>query len=347
MDKFIVINDPNDKFPVDDGDHDKFAEHAQPHYKYAVTEDSEALSEAHSPRHKYSVTEGSPESRFAEAKSPHHKFAVADAPHDGEQQGTPSKSGWSLRKKLVIGGVALVIILAVAIGLGVGLTQKKGGSDASQSTDEQGQQESDTSNGSQGGSGENQDNSGSDGGDSNSNDPDKPSQPGSWVPKIGDTFQVVITNPLRLNNDSDSSPDVNIFDIDLFDNSAETISSLTDNGRKVLCYFSAGTWEDWRDDKDYFDKKDLGKQLDDYEGEMYVNISSPSVRNIMKGRISRAAKAGCSGIDAAYVDSYVSDPSLTLTPPSHIHFTLLSEMIKLTKMPPDAKRQNRSEPHRR
>ncbi|KAI9167288.1 hypothetical protein HJFPF1_03414 [Paramyrothecium foliicola] len=332
MDKFIVVDDPNDKFAIVDDQQDKFAEHQQPHYKFAVTEESErAFAETHSPQYKYSVGEGSPQGRFVEAQIPHHKFTVENGSpvkdgakvEDGAQpESAPRKRRWPLWKILAVAGIALVIILALSIGLGVGLTQNKGEDNSSQPTDGQGQQDGGQSGGDSGNSGSDSggtsegDEGSSSGGGSNGNNSttNEPSEPSSWVPKIGDTFQMVIANSLRLNNDSDASPDVNIFDIDLFDNDSETISSLKSAGRRVLCYFSAGSWEEWREDKDYFDDDDLGSQLsDDYPGERYINISSPGIRNVMKGRISRAKQSGCDGIDAGYIDSYHSKNGLNLT----------------------------------
>jgi hypothetical protein len=41
-------------------------------------------------------------------------------------------------------------------------------------------------------------------------------------------------------------PDRQLYDIDLYDTPAKTIGDLKAVGRIVICYFSAGTWEDWR-----------------------------------------------------------------------------------------------------
>ena len=43
-----------------------------------------------------------------------------------------------------------------------------------------------------------------------------------------------------------------MYDIDLFDAPQEVIDQLNGDGRVVICYFSAGTYEDWRPDKDSF-----------------------------------------------------------------------------------------------
>jgi len=46
----------------------------------------------------------------------------------------------------------------------------------------------------------------------------------------------------------DTTVNVEIFDIDLFDVPQSTIDTLHARGSKVICYISAGTWENWRPD---------------------------------------------------------------------------------------------------
>lgn len=52
-----------------------------------------------------------------------------------------------------------------------------------------------------------------------------------------------------------------IYDIDLFDTSAVLIAQLQQQGRKVVCYFSAGSSEDWRSDFASFQAADMGNPL--------------------------------------------------------------------------------------
>ena len=47
-------------------------------------------------------------------------------------------------------------------------------------------------------------------------------------------------------------------DLDLFDNPASTIASIHAAGKRAICYFSAGTYEDWRPDASSFDSSSLG-----------------------------------------------------------------------------------------
>ena len=71
---------------------------------------------------------------------------------------------------------------------------------------------------------------------------------------------------------------------------------LHDAGRIVLCYFSAGTLEPFRDDASRFPASTLGAPLADYPDERWVDIRDATVRAIMQDRIIAAAGAGCDGV---------------------------------------------------
>jgi endo-alpha-1,4-polygalactosaminidase (GH114 family) len=77
--------------------------------------------------------------------------------------------------------------------------------------------------------------------------------------------------------------------------------------KKVICYFSAGSYETWRADAGSYTRKDYGAPLDSrWNNEFWVDVRSSNVRAIVKKRIERAAAAGCSAIDPDNVDGYVS-----------------------------------------
>jgi hypothetical protein len=117
----------------------------------------------------------------------------------------------------------------------------------------------------------------------------------------------VLKSPLKFGRDSEEpsiQPDVDVYDIDVFDNSAETIAKLHRLGKKVIGYFSAGTYEKWRPDSRQFGKADLGKPMDDWD-ERWVDVRSGNVRAIMAKRIQLAAEKGCDAIDPDNVDGYV------------------------------------------
>jgi hypothetical protein len=91
--------------------------------------------------------------------------------------------------------------------------------------------------------------------------------------------------------------DAPVWDIDLFDNDASNMKALKAAGKTVICYFSAGTVEDWRDDVKDFPSADVGKVLPEWPNEKWIRIGSTKIRDIMAKRIKIAADKGCDAID--------------------------------------------------
>jgi hypothetical protein len=74
-----------------------------------------------------------------------------------------------------------------------------------------------------------------------------PTRDSLWVPALGAKWQIVLSGAIAI--DSNITPrDASIWDIDLFSHSAEKIERLHQMGKKVICYFSAGTYEKDRPD---------------------------------------------------------------------------------------------------
>lgn len=94
-----------------------------------------------------------------------------------------------------------------------------------------------------------------------------------------------------------TSPKPAIYDVDLIDTPASLISSLHAANISVICYFSAGSYENWRSDASSWPKAALGKDMDGWEGEKWVDVRSSGVRDVMKKRIALAKSKGCDGVD--------------------------------------------------
>lgn len=135
-----------------------------------------------------------------------------------------------------------------------------------------------------------------------------PKQKDLWVPEVGAKWEIILSQVFKIPKGGATKldPSVTVYDLDLFENSKNTFSALQKAGKHVICYFSAGSWEDWRDDKDEFPAKDLGKTMDGWPDEKWVNIRSTAVRAIMAKRIKVAADKGCDAIDPDNMDGYVS-----------------------------------------
>ena len=57
-------------------------------------------------------------------------------------------------------------------------------------------------------------------------------------------------------------------------------SDACSHGKKVICYFSAGSHENWRDDVDSVPGSDLGHVLDGWPGEHWWDITCKTERHV-------------------------------------------------------------------
>ena len=117
----------------------------------------------------------------------------------------------------------------------------------------------------------------------------------------------------QLKESVNSSYDVDIYDIDLFDADKSLIQSLHDEGKKVICYFSAGSYENWRDDKDDFPLNAIGKTMDGWSNEKWLDISNKKLAPVMSARLDLAVEKGCDGVEPDNVDGYSNDTGFSLS----------------------------------
>lgn len=111
-----------------------------------------------------------------------------------------------------------------------------------------------------------------------------------------------------------------VYDIDLFDNSAALITSLKANGHKVICYFSAGSYEPNRPDSSKFTAAVLGSELQGWPGEKWVDVRAPLVRSIMVARLDLAKTKGCDAVEPDNVDGFDNVNGLGLTKADQIDY---------------------------
>ncbi|XP_076092015.1 uncharacterized protein LOC143063646 [Mytilus galloprovincialis] len=112
-----------------------------------------------------------------------------------------------------------------------------------------------------------------------------------------------------------------MFVVDLYDVHTSIIEDLHRKGKKVICYFSAGTKEDWRNDAAKFPSDGLGVPNKDWPGETWVDIRNIYVRHIMRDRIAYAKSRHCDGVDPDNVDGYSQNQAgLHLTPDDQLDF---------------------------
>ncbi len=159
-------------------------------------------------------------------------------------------------------------------------------------------------------------NSGGSSGNTTTNTPENSSETSVewWQPAVTDSWQWQLSGTIN------TSYDVDIYDIDLEDNSADLISQLHAADRHVICYFSAGSYEDWRSDADQFDDEDLGNTLAGWPDERWLDITSENVRAIMEQRLDKAVEKGCDAVEADNVDGYSNSNGLSLTAADQLEY---------------------------
>lgn len=134
---------------------------------------------------------------------------------------------------------------------------------------------------------------------------------------------VSVTWQWQLSGTVNPSYEVEIYDIDLFDSSEDTIQTLQATGKKVICYLSAGSYEEWRSDANLFSEQDLGNPLDGWAGERWLDIRSNTVHSIMIQRLDLAQQKGCDGVEPDNMDGYINDSGFNLTAMDQLAFNRL------------------------
>jgi hypothetical protein len=110
---------------------------------------------------------------------------------------------------------------------------------------------------------------------------------------------------------------VDMYDIDGFDAPASLVSDLhgTRQGRKVVCYISAGSYENWRPDVGQFPAAVLGKNLDGWAGERWLDIRQYGgpLGAIMRARLDMCKAKGFDAVEPDNVDGYTNRTGFPLT----------------------------------
>jgi hypothetical protein len=128
-----------------------------------------------------------------------------------------------------------------------------------------------------------------------------------WKPTVETTWQWQLEGPLNI------SYDVDAYNVDLFDTPTSSFQQLHSQGKKVICYFSAGSLENWREDRSLFNTLPLGASLSGWPGETWLDIRDKRVWAIMAKRLDYATLKGCDAIEPDNIDGYANMSGFPLT----------------------------------
>ncbi|GIZ39533.1 hypothetical protein CKM354_000291400 [Cercospora kikuchii] len=139
-----------------------------------------------------------------------------------------------------------------------------------------------------------------------------------WKPTAGQSWNIQLLKVPDVSAAEDNA--YSVWDFDMALASSELINSFHAKGRRVICYFSAGSVEDYRSDAGDFPKEAVGKVMDGWPDEKWVDVRNQGVRDIMKKRIDEAKSKGCDGVDPDNIDGYQNDSGFDMTEDDAVDF---------------------------
>jgi len=141
-----------------------------------------------------------------------------------------------------------------------------------------------------------------------SSDPSSAGGPAPAQAPVGASWQWQLDQPV------DTTFDVAVYDVDLFDTDASVVATLHAQGRKAICYFSAGSWEDWRPDVDRFPAAVIGNDYGGWPGEKWLDIRQLDLlAPVMRARLDLCRDKGFDAVEPDNIDGYTNDSGFPLT----------------------------------
>jgi hypothetical protein len=139
---------------------------------------------------------------------------------------------------------------------------------------------------------------------------------GWWKPAPQTTWQ------WQLSGDAiDTSIAADVYDLDLFDTAAGTVASLHRAGRRVVCYLSAGSREDWRPDAGSYPAEIIGQDYEGWEGERWLDIRQlDRLAPILGARLDLCRAKGFDGVEPDNLDGYQNETGFPLTAEDQLRF---------------------------
>lgn len=129
-----------------------------------------------------------------------------------------------------------------------------------------------------------------------------------WHPGPGLSWQ------WQLSGHIDTSFDVDVYGVDAVETPAATIDKLHNDGSRVICYISAGSWENWRPDAKDFPEAVKGRSLDGWPGEKWLDVRRvEKLRPIMGRRMDVCNKKGFDAVEPDNIDGYANRSGFPLT----------------------------------
>lgn len=138
-----------------------------------------------------------------------------------------------------------------------------------------------------------------------------------WRPSLHTSWQ------WQLSGRVETKIRANVYDIDMFATSAKQIALLHRLGRKVVCYIDAGSWERYRPDASKYPRALLGKTLQGWPAERWLDIMRISqLAPLIRHRLRLCKQKGFNSVEFDNVDAYQNNSGFPLTARDQLRFNI-------------------------
>jgi hypothetical protein len=139
---------------------------------------------------------------------------------------------------------------------------------------------------------------------------------GWWRPEAAVTWQWQLSG-----DEIDTSFDVDVYDLDAFDTGAEIVAFLHQQGRRAVCYISAGSWEEWRPDAGDFPEAVIGSDYEGWEGERWLDVRRIDLlAPVLTARMDLCSAKGFDGIEPDNIDGYLNETGFPILYEDQLRF---------------------------
>jgi hypothetical protein len=125
---------------------------------------------------------------------------------------------------------------------------------------------------------------------------------------FGSTLHIQFAGPL------DTTVSASVYEIDGQTGRASTVRALHSAGRKVICYLSAGSLEEYRPDARRFPRAVVGRRLAGWPDERWLDVRRRKVLlALMERRVAQCAAKGFDAVEFDNVDGFSNKTGFAIT----------------------------------